>query len=74
MNVELSERLDLIERMIHEGRSSSYYYGWVSVLWGIGLLVAYFWDQAAPGATLPVAAGHGGVRRDQRAGHEVAPV
>ena len=53
MNVELSERLDLIERMIHEGRSSSYYYGWISVVGGAVMLAAYFWEQAVPGELYP---------------------
>jgi hypothetical protein len=43
MNQELMERIDLIERMVMEGRRSTQYWGWNFVLWGTGQLVALTW-------------------------------
>jgi hypothetical protein len=40
MDQELLERIDLIERMVLEGRRTSQYWGWCFVLWGTGQLVA----------------------------------
>lgn len=42
-NQELRDRLDLVERMIAEGRRSTEWWGWVFVLWGVAYYVAIFW-------------------------------
>jgi hypothetical protein len=44
MNQELLERIDLIERMVMEGRRSTQYWGWNFVLWGTGQLLAIAWS------------------------------
>jgi hypothetical protein len=44
MNQELMERIDLIERMVMEGRRSTQYWGWNFVLWGAGQLAALAWS------------------------------
>ena len=41
--MELRERLDLMERMIAEGRRKQESWGWTFVLWGIAYYVAFFW-------------------------------
>ena len=43
MNQELLDRIDLIERMIGEGRRTTQYWGWTFVLWGVGQLIALIW-------------------------------
>jgi len=40
---ELTERLELIESMIFEGRRSTRQWGWTFVLWGVAYLVATAW-------------------------------
>jgi len=40
MDQELVERIDLIERMMAEGRRTTQYWGWCFALWGTGQLVA----------------------------------
>ena len=44
MNQELLDRIDLIERMVGEGRRTTQYWGWTFVLWGVGQLVALVWS------------------------------
>jgi hypothetical protein len=44
MNQELLDRIDLIERMIGEGRRTTQYWGWTFVLWGVGQLIALGWS------------------------------
>ncbi|MFZ0302446.1 MAG: hypothetical protein WAL75_07165 [Terracidiphilus sp.] len=41
--MELRERLDLMQRMIAEGRRKQESWGWTYVLWGIAYYVAFFW-------------------------------
>jgi hypothetical protein len=43
-NMELTERLKLIEEMIAEGRRTIGHFGWVFVLWGVAFYVAFSWD------------------------------
>ncbi len=45
---ELLQRLELVERMVAEGRRSTERWGWVFLLWGIGPLTAMFWVAALP--------------------------
>jgi hypothetical protein len=40
----LLERLELIERMVEEGRRVTEHWGWAFVLWGTGHLVALTWS------------------------------
>ncbi|HYL93497.1 MAG TPA: hypothetical protein VEW69_10110 [Alphaproteobacteria bacterium] len=40
MDQELLERIDLIERMVLQGRRTTQYWGWSFVLWGTGQLTA----------------------------------
>jgi len=42
-DLELSERLRLIENMIAEGRRSTRRWGWTFVLWGVAYFVAMAW-------------------------------
>ncbi len=42
-NLELTERLKLIESMIAEGRRSTRKWGWTFTLWGVAYLVATVW-------------------------------
>jgi hypothetical protein len=44
MNREVTAQLELIERMIDEGRRSTQRGGWQFVLWGLGYLAAAFWS------------------------------
>lgn len=46
---DLVGRLDLVERMIQEGRKSTEYWGWSQVLWGGTYLVAIGWSHTAFG-------------------------
>ncbi|MGP8254044.1 MAG: hypothetical protein ACLQHF_18605 [Terracidiphilus sp.] len=41
--MELRERLDLMQKMIAEGRRKQESWGWTYVLWGIAYYVAFFW-------------------------------
>jgi hypothetical protein len=41
---ELKDRLDVIEKMIVEGRRSTQRWGWTFVLWGIVYYVAFAWS------------------------------
>lgn len=41
--VELKDRLNLIENMIAEGRRTTESWGWTFVLWGLAYYVAIFW-------------------------------
>jgi hypothetical protein len=43
-DLELKERLNLIETMIAEGRRSTENWGWVFVLWGVAYYVAIAWS------------------------------
>ncbi len=43
-DLELRERLNLIESMIAEGRRSTESWGWVFVLWGVAYYVAIAWS------------------------------
>ena len=42
--MDLKDRLDLIERMIAEGRRTTEHWGWVFVLWGVAYYVAIAWS------------------------------
>jgi hypothetical protein len=44
MDQELLERIDLIERMVMDGRRSTQYWGWCLALWGTGQLAAVGWQ------------------------------
>ena len=41
--LELKDRLNLIETMIAEGRRTTQSYGWTFVLWGVAYYIAIFW-------------------------------
>ena len=43
MDQELLARIDLIERMVSQGRRSTEYWGWCFALWGTGQLTAIAW-------------------------------
>jgi hypothetical protein len=43
MDQELLDRLDLIERMVLQGRRRTQYWGWSLALWGAGQLIAAAW-------------------------------
>jgi hypothetical protein len=43
-NLELSERLTLIESMIAEGRRGTESWGWTFVLWGVAYFIAIAWS------------------------------
>ena len=43
-NMELTERLKLIEEMIAEGRRTIARRGWIFILWGVAFYVAFGWD------------------------------
>jgi hypothetical protein len=45
--MDLRERLDLMQKMIAEGRRKQESWGWTFVLWGIAYYVAFFWDWLA---------------------------
>ncbi|MFZ1939436.1 MAG: hypothetical protein WBA18_12715 [Terracidiphilus sp.] len=42
-DLELAERLNLIEAMISEGRRRCESWGWTFVLWGVAYYAAFFW-------------------------------
>ncbi|HTU51461.1 MAG TPA: hypothetical protein VMF56_12760 [Acidobacteriaceae bacterium] len=41
---ELLTRFELVEMMVKEGRRSTEYWGWTSVLWGTAYLIAIAWS------------------------------
>ena len=43
-NLELNDRLSLIESMISEGRRTTESWGWTFVLWGVAYFVAIGWS------------------------------
>lgn len=43
-NLELTDRLELIESMIAEGRRQGESWGWTFVLWGVAYYTAFFWE------------------------------
>jgi hypothetical protein len=45
--LELNQRLSLIENMIAEGRSTTESWGWTFVLWGVAYYVAIAWSTLA---------------------------
>src|SRR5258708_14991907 len=47
--LELKERLSLIESMIAEGRQSSESWGWMFVLWGVAYYLAIAWSALGQG-------------------------
>ncbi|HKC12212.1 MAG TPA: hypothetical protein VKI41_09280 [Vicinamibacteria bacterium] len=47
--LELKERLSLIESMIAEGRQSSESWGWTFVLWGVAYYLAIAWSALGQG-------------------------
>ncbi len=51
-NVELVERLKLIENMIAEGRQRTARWGWSFVLWGVAYLVATAWSSGLVGGPM----------------------
>jgi hypothetical protein len=55
-NVELTERLKLIETMMTQGRQRTESWGWTFVLWGVAYLVATAWSSGLVGG--PVWAQH----------------
>jgi len=48
-NVELTERLKLIESMMAEGRHGTARWGWTFVLWGVAYFVATAWSSGLVG-------------------------
>lgn len=46
--ISMQERLHLIESMIHEGRRSTDYWGWMFILWGVAYLIAIGWAYFLP--------------------------
>jgi len=46
--LELKDRLSLIETMIAEGRRTTERYGWVFVLWGVAYYIAIAWASIGP--------------------------
>ena len=56
MDQELLERLELMERMVSQGRRTTQYWGWTFVLWGAGQLIALAWNilSGRPGIAWPV--------------------
>ncbi len=49
---DLINRLGLIEQMIAEGRRTTESWGWVFLLWGIGPLIAMWWEARWPHAAV----------------------
>jgi hypothetical protein len=47
--LELKDRLSLIETMIAEGRRTYESYGWTFVLWGVAYYIAIFWAYLSHG-------------------------
>ena len=54
--LELKDRLSLIETMIAEGRRTTSSWGWTFVFWGVAYYVAIAWTTLA--TTRPGLAGH----------------
>ena len=54
--LELKDRIGMIENMMAEGRRSTARWGWTSVLWGVAYLVATAWSSGLVGG--PVWARH----------------
>jgi len=50
--VELTERLELIESMIAEGRRSTTRWAWTIVLWGVAFYVALAWSSGMLGGPI----------------------
>ncbi len=50
---ELLERLEIMERMVAEGRSDTTYWGWMFILWGVGHAVAAVWAVKTNLSALP---------------------
>jgi len=50
--VELTERLELIESMIAQGRRSTTRWGWSIVLWGVAFYVAIAWSTGLLGGPI----------------------
>jgi hypothetical protein len=60
--MELRERLDLMQRMINEGRRKQESWGWTFVLWGIAYYIAFFWAWLGSfPIAWPITMGAGGV-------------
>lgn len=60
--MELRERLDLMQRMIAEGRRKQESWGWTFVLWGVAYYGAFFWAWLASFALAwPITMAAGGV-------------
>ena len=51
-NLELTERLELIESMIAEGRRSTTRWAWTIVLWGVAFYVAIAWSSGLFGGPI----------------------
>jgi hypothetical protein len=51
-NLELTERLELIESMIAEGRRSTTRWAWTIVLWGVAFYVAIAWSSGMLGGPI----------------------
>lgn len=51
--LELTERLKLIEKMISEGRRTTEGWGWTFLLWGTAYYVAIGWSAWVPKSSLP---------------------
>ena len=51
-NPELTERLELIESMIAEGRRSTTRWAWTIVLWGVAFYVAIAWSSGFLGGPI----------------------
>jgi hypothetical protein len=51
-DTELTERLELIESMIVEGRRSTTRWGWSIVLWGVAFYVAIAWSSGMFGGAI----------------------
>ena len=47
MEMELKDRLSLIENMIAEGRRGTESWGWVFLLWGVAYYVAILWSSTS---------------------------
>jgi len=47
-HAEIVNRLKLIEEMMAEGRRNTQRWGWVFLLWGVGPLIAIFWETHWP--------------------------
>jgi hypothetical protein len=50
---ELLDRLEIMERMVAEGRSDTTYWGWMFILWGAGHAAAAIWAVKTGLSALP---------------------